>query len=167
MEIELLWWVDDNLAGMPIPYFDPERRFHGNGFPEAYDDDLKYLVDRGIRSVVCLLNIPSDETIYKKNNIEFLCSPIKDYMPPSFEQMKVIWSFINNSPKLLAVHCEGGIGRTGTILAAYLIMNGMSFDNAVTLIRSKEPSAIESLEQMKFLKDLEGYSDTDGDAVTP
>ena len=45
MKIDLLWWVLENeLAGMPIPYFDPERRFHGNGNVEAYDDDLEYLI---------------------------------------------------------------------------------------------------------------------------
>ena len=159
MEIDLLWWVlDEELAGMPIPFFDPERRFHGNGNVDAYDDDLKYLIDNGIKSVVCLLNIPSDRMIYEKNNIDFLCSPIKDYMPPSVDRMKEIYSFIQNSPKPVAVHCEGGIGRTGTILAAYLIMNGLDFENAVLLIRSKEPAAIESPEQMKFLKLLEPYS---------
>ena len=157
MEIDLLWWVKQNeLAGMPLPFFDPERRFHGNGHPDAYDDDLKYLIKNGIKSVVCLLNLPSDETIYSKNDIHFLCSPIRDYMPPTLEQMKEIADFIRKSPKPLAVHCEGGIGRTGTILAAYLIMEGATFDEAVSLIRSKEPAAIESPEQMKFLQNLEG-----------
>ena len=46
MNIDLLWWViESELAGMPLPYFDPDRRFHGNGHVEAYNDDLKYLID--------------------------------------------------------------------------------------------------------------------------
>lgn len=161
MKIDLLWWIDEELAGMPIPYFDPDRRFHGNGNIEAYDDDLKYLIDNGIKSVLCLLNIPSDGVIYEKNSIQFLCAPVKDYMPPSVEQMNVIFQFMHKAPKPLVVHCEGGIGRTGTILAAYLIMKGENFEKTVSLIRTKEPAAIESPEQMKFLMDLESNSNTD------
>lgn len=155
MNIDLLWWViESELAGMPLPYFDPDRRFHGNGHVEAYNDDLKYLIDNEIKSVVCLLNIPSDRVIYEKNNIKFLCVPLKDYMPPDLKQMNEIASFIEKAPKPVAIHCEGGIGRTGTILAAYLIMKGKTFEEAVQLIRSKEPAAIESPEQMKFLQEL-------------
>ena len=139
-----------------MPFIDPERRFEGGAALDEYEDDLKYLVSNKIKSVVCLLNIPSDKAIYEKVGISFLCVPVKDYMPPTKEQMIEIIHYIESTEKPVAVHCEGGIGRTGTVIAGYLIHKGMSFEEAVKKVRSIEPAAIESPEQMKFLQQLSG-----------
>ena len=53
----------------------------------------------------------------------------------------------------VAVHCEAGLGRTGTIIATYLVSEGESAEEAVRRIRALEPSAIETYQQIEFLKE--------------
>ncbi|MFX1476004.1 MAG: protein-tyrosine phosphatase family protein, partial [Promethearchaeota archaeon] len=51
----------------------------------------------------------------------------------------------------VVVHCEGGCGRTGTFLAAYLISQGHSAEAAIKEIRRKRPCSIETKGQEEIL----------------
>ena len=48
-----------------------------------------------------------------------------------------------------------GYGRTGTILAAYLISEGMTANEAINKVRGKRPGAIETYEQENILFEFE------------
>jgi atypical dual specificity phosphatase len=50
-----------------------------------------------------------------------------------------------------AVHCLAGQGRTGTVLAAYLIRSGLDPDQAVAEVRAVCPGAVEAKPQMVAL----------------
>lgn len=51
------------------------------------------------------------------------------------------------------VTCHGGMGRTGTALAAIAILDGLSIDDAVTLVRGTyHPKAIETPWQRRWLR---------------
>ena len=56
----------------------------------------------------------------------------------------------NNRP--VAVHCEAGLGRTGTMLAVYLISKGENSGSAIKRVREAENSAIETIKQILFLQ---------------
>lgn len=45
------------------------------------------------------------------------------------------------------VHCGAGLGRTGTMLACYLVNEGTGPDEAIELVRRSRPGSVESLEQ--------------------
>ena len=155
----LLWWaIVDVLAGMPQPYVSAERRMNLGGSLDAYVDELPLLHRVGIRAVVSLLNNPSDDAVFSSAGFKFECYPVGNGLAPSHEQARAIVEFIDlcRQQRLpVAVHCEGGLGRTGTAVAAYLIHTGMSAREAIALIRSKEPSAIETVRQIKFLEECE------------
>jgi polymorphic toxin system DSP-PTPase phosphatase-like protein len=154
----LLWWaIPGVLAGMPMPYVDPYRRLNQGGASD-YDDELAVLYKAGIRAVVPLISIPSDETVYTSAGFSFLCLPIPNSFPPSMEQTLQFVSFVNqmrSENRPVAVHCEAGIGRTGTIIAAYLICQGDSVKTAVARVRAAQPRAIETERQYQFLLELE------------
>jgi atypical dual specificity phosphatase len=47
----------------------------------------------------------------------------------------------------VVVHCGAGLGRTGTLLAAYLVSQGARVDDAMAQVRAVRPGSIETLEQ--------------------
>jgi atypical dual specificity phosphatase len=150
--------MDGVLAGMPMPYVSPERRMNFGGGLHDYVDELPLLHCVGIRAVVSLLNNPSDNPVFVSAGFTFKCCPVGQGLAPSLEQAKAIVELIDScrQEKLpVAVHCEGGLGRTGTAIAAYFIHKGMSAREAIALVRAKEPSAIETVQQIKFLEEFE------------
>jgi protein-tyrosine phosphatase len=111
----------------------------------------------GIRAVVSLLNLPSDKQVYESAGFAFLCLPVPDGGAPTIEQVREFTNFVDtqravNNP--VAVHCEAGLGRTGTIIAAYLISKGESAECAIARVRVAESKAIETATQLQFLHQL-------------
>lgn len=61
--------------------------------------------------------------------------PIEDHNPPTLEELfqftKSVKEWFDRDPaNVIAVHCKGGKGRTGTMIAAWLIESG-SFESAM------------------------------------
>jgi protein-tyrosine phosphatase len=155
--------IPGELAGMPMPFVHPERRLRMGGRLDEFDDELRELHAAGIRAVVTLLDIPSDEALFERAGFDFLCLPVPDGKAPTIEQVIQFVQFVDErrtARSAVAVHCEAGLGRTGTLLAAYLIAKGDTPSDAIARLRGIEPAAIESGEQsgeqMRFLQELPG-----------
>jgi protein-tyrosine phosphatase len=52
----------------------------------------------------------------------------------------------------MAVYYEAGVGRTGTLLATYLISQGESAASAISRVRAAERSTVETPRQIQFLE---------------
>lgn len=158
MKDDLWWLIPHELAGMPMPFLHPERRADGGGSIDAYADDLVELKDCDVGAVISLLNMPGDVKIYRDAGFDFLSLPIPDGAPPSLGQAAEVVRFIDEqrqNHRAVAVHCAAGLGRTGTILAIYLIAKGATASKAVSRVRSVEPAAIETNRQLNFLHEFE------------
>lgn len=143
-----------------MPFIHPERRMQGGGALDAFDDELRDLHMEGVRAVVSLLNIPSDASVFESAGFAFLCLPVPNGHAPTLSQAERFLQFMAEQQparRPVAVHCEGGLGRTGTMLAIYLISQGDGAEAAIRRIRAVEPSAIETPRQIQFLEEFARY----------
>jgi protein-tyrosine phosphatase len=95
-------------------------------------------------------------SVLKERGLDYLWLPVPDGGAPTPEQFRRAVQWLNQGRGNL-VHCVGGRGRTGTVLAGYLMVTrGLSLQQAVEVVRSKREGAVETLAQVKFLSSLEG-----------
>jgi atypical dual specificity phosphatase len=80
--------------------------------------------------------------------------PVADFTAPSPEQLvrgvDAIDAALAEGRKV-AVHCGGGLGRTGTLLACYLVRHGMSTVDAIERVRAVRPGSIETRDQVRAI----------------
>lgn len=153
-----LWWaVPDVLAGMSMPLLHPGRRENLESTIDAYSDDLSLLYSAGIRAIVCLLDFPHLAHIYSSAGFAVHIMPVPDGGCPTQEQFTSFLHFIDHQRSVghpVAVHCVAGRGRTGTLIAGYLIANGYTLDSALARVRSLQSLAVETSQQLNFLREL-------------
>lgn len=103
------------------------------------------------------LQIPGYSTARDREaGLIFHTIPIMDFTPPAISQILEFLGLVGKlRPGFRAyVHCQGGIGRTGTMAAAFWIAQGLDPDSAVTLVRQTQPHAVETEEQMQRLREF-------------
>ena len=76
-----------------------------------------------------------------------LCSPTLEQVT---EACTIIADGMSRGKKVL-VHCNAGIGRTGAILACFLVYNGAEPDEAVGEVRDQRPMSLETREQVEMV----------------
>jgi atypical dual specificity phosphatase len=129
-----------------------QSKVAGCGRPET-EAEVKGLRDIGIRAVVSLTGTPLEPEAVRRYGFEFLHSHISG--APSPLQLSEIIEFIearNAESKPVLVHCGEGKGRTGTVLAAYLVTRGLAADDAIRRVRELRPGSIENLEQENAIR---------------
>jgi atypical dual specificity phosphatase len=80
--------------------------------------------------------------------------PVADFTAPSPEQLEAGVAAIERSireGKTVVVHCGGGLGRTGTLLACYLVSQGLTTVDAIERVRRLRPGSIETREQINAI----------------
>ena len=83
--------------------------------------------------------------------------PVQNSDPPSPDQLDrgvlVIGEALSRGVRV-AVHCGAGLGRSGTLLAAYLVSQGSAPEDAIAQVRTARPGSIETLEQEGAVRDF-------------
>ena len=128
-----------------------------SGMPKPEINDLEALSKKEIKAIVSLLEDGSLVENYSNNGFEKLWLPIVDNQVPTIEQVEKLVEFIDEQNKKgnqVAIHCKGGRGRTGTMIASYLISKGKSYEEAMEIINSKQKDAVKKEFQLNFLKEL-------------
>lgn len=142
------WIVPGKLAGCPAP-----------GVSAPIDYDLKLLAKTGITKLITLTETDLDQAALQRHYLSNLHMPIFDREAPSVGQTHMLlvrMQRMMDAGEILAVHCKAGLGRTGTILAAWMIREGgLSADNSMARLRRIEPGFIQSAAQENFLREYE------------
>ncbi len=141
-----LWLKKGLLAGTPRP-----------GIVQDIEYDLDALKRVGVTTLVSLTTKPVDPDLLKNWGIRGLWMPIKDMHAPSLEEAEQMCRQVAGlmmEGEVVAYHCRAGLGRTGTMLASHLIMEGRTALDALESVRRIEPRWVQSDEQVSFLERL-------------
>ena len=137
---------------MPPPhgfYWIDRPLLAGMARPES-EDDLEWLRQQGIDVLLSLTEEPPRHDWVEDAGILVFHVPIEDMEAPTQEQLQRCVSALakaNASNMGVAVHCGAGLGRTGAVLAAYLVHKGMAAREAIARVRRLRPGSIETDEQ--------------------
>lgn len=124
------------------------NKLAGSGMPTSFAE-LDWVIKQGVRSIITMTEEPLPESWIK--NVQYLHVPTEDLSAPDMEKIDLAVDFIqerikNGEPTM--VHCAAGIGRTGTILACYLIKyQNLPVKTAIDKVRQERPGSIQSESQ--------------------
>lgn len=138
--------IPDRLAGLARP-----------GATGDLATDLAELRTAGIGALVSLTEVPLDATALQDFGMSWLHLPVPDFTPPEPDQIDRFIEFVDQARRegrATAVHCTAGIGRTGTMLATYLVHEGRSAEEAIAAVRAARPGSIETMQQEAAIHDF-------------
>ena len=132
------WLIDGKLAGSAIP---------------TSKDEIKWVQEQGVKSIVTIREEPlADEWIKDVNYLHVMSN---DMGVPEFDDLIHAVDFIHRritNNEFVLVHCLAGMGRTGVVLACYLVKyQNMSADEATQKIREERPGSIQSYPQEEII----------------
>jgi atypical dual specificity phosphatase len=142
-DLNFSWVIDGKLAGHREP---------------SSDEELIWL--KNLRILALVRMAEKDKSKVSSLQITHLglldChEPVPDFTAPTIPQINRMVEFITHSVsngRPVGVSCGAGLGRTGTILACYLVNQGWDSDEAINEVRAKRLGSIETGEQEKVIK---------------
>lgn len=129
-----LVWIETHLAAGPIPF--------GQDFPS--------LQKEGIRAILTLTEHPLPQQVnlsgesLDKLDLTLFHAGIVDHEAPSLEVAHSALAFIAQmqaAGRPVYLHCHAGIGRTGTMLHAYYLAQGLSLKEAQAKVKAAKPTS--------------------------
>jgi atypical dual specificity phosphatase len=135
-------------------------------FPEDLEE-LHWLRRQGIDVVLSLSEDPPRRDWVNEAGLMLVHVPVEDMEAPTPEQLDQCIGAIQKAHEhnmAVAVHCTAGLGRTGVILACYLVAGGMTANNAIARVRRMRPGSIETSEQAASVTDYARRREGAGEA---
>ena len=138
------WIIEEKLAGSAIP---------------TSKEVIDWIKQEGVKSIVTIREEPLEDEWIK--DVNYLHVHSNDMGIPEFSDLVNSVDFIhqritNDEPVM--VHCLAGLGRTGTILACYLIKyENMTADDAIQKVRNERHGSIQSFSQEEIIFRFEKF----------
>jgi atypical dual specificity phosphatase len=120
-------------------------------------DDLRWLRENGIDIVMTLTEEPLPRQWVNEAGILAVHLPVRDMSAPSLDLLEAAVETISNAKEsgmAVAVHCMAGIGRTGTVLAAYFVNEGLTAEDAIRKVRQLRPGSVETAGQERAVAEF-------------
>ena len=137
------WVIPKQLAGTSLP-----------GRIVPLERDLTFFREQNVTLLVTAMREKLPEDVIAAHGLSYYWVSIGDFLAPTMAQLD---DWVTRARAeidgggAVCVHCFAGRGRTGTLLAAYLIAGGATADDAMAEIRAHRPGSIESWEQEEAL----------------
>ncbi len=150
-------WPGEGRLGVTLL---PGRRDMGR----ELDEDTAALRQQGVRWVLCLVppaeleryGVPDLLQRLREAGMVTEHVPTVDQHACSVEEMRTALRFVRRGLEAgdgVLVHCVGGLGRSGMVVASYLRGLGMSADEAIAAVRvARGPRAVETAAQEDFVR---------------
>ena len=124
-------------------------------------DDIKILTFLRVDILLTLTEeAPLPKEWFSGTSIENVFMPITDYYAPSIAQVEMFLKLAESGKNIL-VHCRGGKGRTGAMLACYIAKYGFkkprgclpvfTADDAIQRLRYMRPTSVDTERQVEFV----------------
>ena len=136
------WVLPGELAGMPAPM--------------QSEADAAGLRALGVGAVVNLSSRDWPGDLLPRAGLGYLHLPIVDFSPPTPKQVDLFVGFCDSNIQAgrpVVAHCIAGRGRTGTMIACYLVHRGKGAAEAIRHVRSARPGSIETPGQERAVHD--------------
>ena len=119
---------------------------------------LSMLEDRGVRVLVNLYEIGHEPRLLERHGMREVHVPARDFSAPPPDLIERSVNAIvhaRSAGEAVAVHCGGGLGRTGTVLACYLVrLRGVGAEEAVRRVREIRPGSVETRSQREAVQEF-------------
>jgi len=125
------WFIEETLAGSGLP---------------TTSDEVDWVLKQGIKSIVTMTENALPESWVE--DVNYLHVPTTDLTSPDMDKIDTAVDFVHsriNNKEPVMVHCAAGMGRTGTVLACYLVKyQKYSAKDAIEKVRTERPGSIQS-----------------------
>ena len=138
------WIIEKKLAGSAIP---------------TSKEEIDWVKQEGVKSIVTIREEPLEDEWIK--DVNYLHVYSNDMGIPEFADLVNSVDFIHQritNEEPVMVHCLAGLGRTGTILACYLIKyEDMTANDAIEKVRQERHGSIQSFSQEEIIFRFEKF----------
>ena len=118
------------------------------------DTALAALAEQGVTLLINLHERPHAPARLAQYRLGEHHLPVADFTAPTPAQLDQGVAAIVaalDADQCVAVHCGGGLGRTGTLLACYLVHRGLSAEAALARVRAARPGSVETAAQVRAI----------------
>lgn len=141
----------------PPNFSEVSEKITASGLP-SQPKHIRFVKSKGVSAIISLTEKPLPKNLIENTNIKYFHFPLQDHKPADpYNLLKIVDTvqrLVEDGHKV-HVHCLAGHGRTGMVLAAYMMKTeGLSWMESLEKIRRIRPGSVEK-NQERTLREFE------------